>query len=166
MSASEADHNPSFWYTIEKDLGGKIPTIVKNILAKSGYENRICLENIAVTDIDDIEAHARKHLQEKLKRWLKTDDDYAQISLNYFAFLPAHRKILNLMSGKLTAAEGEPLDNHRYSASRGDDQIESIPSAKEAELVADLCQIIQKWMVGKSIHESVSKYEASSSCFC
>lgn len=169
MSACEADYNPNFWCMIEKDLGGRIPTIVKNVLAKSGYENRICLENIAVTDIDDIEAHARGHLQEKLKRWLKNEDDYTQISPNDFSFLPGHRKILSLISGKLTAAKGEPLENHRHCSSRGDDQgmpTKSIPITEETELVANLCQIIQNWMIRKKFHESVSKYKAPSCCFC
>lgn len=168
MSAnSENDYKQEFWYEIERDIGGQIPEIVKKVLSKCGYEIRFCLENLATTDIDEIENHAKTHLKDKLKRWLKNDSEYQHSNISEFAFLPGHRKIIALFPKKLSAAnasESVPKDNEPIASTssrsiptneRGENVL--IPTVHEAELKMDLCKRIRRWMIGKDFHESVSK---------
>lgn len=167
---SESDYKQEFWSGIEKEIGGKIPEIVKTVLSKCGYEIRFCLENLTITDIDGIENHAKTHLTDKLKRWLKSDSEYEKKNPSEFVFLPGHRKIIALLPKKLSASKvsehaldstsnGSELNASTiYRPNSSDKKNKEVPIsiALEAELESELCKSIRGWMINKKFHESVS----------
>lgn len=160
---AENSYNRDFWFEIEKNIGEKIPEIVKFVLAKCGYEILFCLENLSSADIDDIESHARLHLKDKLEQWLKNDNEYEHSNSSEFTFLPGHRKIIALIPQKISAAKVSELASN--PAAEVNDQIASknsnigncsISPAQDVALKSELCKSIRTWMVGKGFHESVS----------
>lgn len=166
---SEIDYNKDFWCEIEEEIGGNIPDIVKVVLSKCGYEIRVCLGNLTNVDIGDIENHARAHLYDKLKRWLKNDKDYEKMSPSEFMFLPGHRKIISLIQTKLSAAPTSEIisvstANSTEPETEPDPLMKSrldvlnltMSIAQEAALESELCKHIRGWMVNKNFHASVS----------
>lgn len=109
---SVCDYSQEFWTEIESDFGGTVPEILKKILANSGYEIRVCLENLTANDIDTIEQHAKIQLKDKLKRWMKEAAGYENMNLNDFAFLPGHRKVLALFPARMCKAAVKSLPDN------------------------------------------------------
>lgn len=176
---SENNFNCEFWKEIEKEVGGLIPNMIKIVFSKSGYEHHFSLQNLTNSDINEIEEYAMNKLKDKLKRWLKSDSNYEHLNPSEFAFLPGHRKIICIISQKLTAAkevksvptssesvtnvESAEIDGEANASSivsnklankHGDNVLISIE--KQAQLEAELCKHVSQWMIGKKFHDSVS----------
>lgn len=189
MSANdlfENDFNCQFWEEIEKEIEGKIPNMIKIVLSKSGYEHRFSLQNLTISDINDIEEHAKNQLKDKLKRWLKSDSNYEHLNSSEFTFLPGHRKLICIISQKLSVAnevksastnsesapplaaptstesakitsEANVSQMSQYIAENERGDNVLISIDKQSQLEADLCKHIRQWMIGKMFHNSVSE---------
>lgn len=112
MCAATEEYNSEFWARLEKEMKQTLPEVVKNVLARTGYERELCLRNVAAGDIAVIESFIEKNKSKLLRKYSKT---YKQYSIkDSFKLLPGHSKTISIISNhceaNFDAASGSPKD--------------------------------------------------------
>lgn len=78
------------WVFLENHMGYEVPTSLKYVLWKSGYDSIISLKQLSEKTIEELEEFIEKNKNELLQ-----NDHYNYVSANQkFAFVPGHKRIL------------------------------------------------------------------------
>lgn len=119
--------NISFWSNLENEIHQTVPEIIKHILAATGFETSISLQNITSADILNIERFIDKCKPQWMQKYTKLYG--SQSKKLAFKLLPGHSKILFEISEhykrKATANEFAEVRKKRAEANVCCDNVSS-----------------------------------------
>lgn len=148
----ETECDSEFWNQIENEIKESIPTLVKILLTKCGYNSRTCLRKITLEDIITVERFVTDNCKEMLKH-VKIQPEYVDFKINRaqsFEFLPGHRKFIVNMGEILTIHKDTKRTRHET-----EEWQQPLSEDLSARLKNLLCNNIVKWATNKKLHESV-----------
>lgn len=94
MSSSE--YSVTFWNKLENEMHQTLPEVVKIILAATGFESEICLQNVTSGDILNIENYIDRNKIQWMQKYAKLFGSHSKKSK--FKLLPGHSKIISEIS--------------------------------------------------------------------
>lgn len=86
------DYNEIFWAQLENNMSQKIPEVIKNILARTGFESELSFRRVTSADITIIESCIEANKTHWMKKYSII---YGHCSnKSKFKLLPGHSKII------------------------------------------------------------------------